>query len=129
MREGRQPRVRQVFLDRSGRRRRLTVLLGTGLAAALLAGLGALAVALSGSTAVDLPGFPDSDRRADAPDPGRPATTAPVERPPAGIGERTTPGPTSASTAPPTATPTTERPGNGRQPTHTPPHPKPTKNR
>jgi len=127
MREGRQHRVRPVFFDRSGRRRRFAVLLGTGLATALLTGLGALAVALSGSTGVDVPGFPDSDRRADAPDDPL-ATTEP----------RTTPGlggpPGQAGTDPasvvatPTVTPSSERPGNGRNPSRT-PHPKPTKNR
>jgi hypothetical protein len=123
----RRPRDRPVFLDRSGRRRRLTVLLGTGLATALMAGLGALAVALSGSTAVDIPGFPDSDRHADAPD-GRPPATTPGSPPgdgrPAGAGSD----PTSVA-ATSTVTSSSERPGNGRNPTHTPPRGKPTKTR
>ena len=131
MREGRQPRVRPVFLDRSGRRRRFAVLLGTGLATALLTGLGALAVALSGSTGVDIPGFPDADRRADAPEDGAPAntpeTTPAIVRPPAE--GRTTSDATSvvATTGP--VTPSSQRPGNGRNPTHTPPRSKPTRNR
>jgi hypothetical protein len=131
MRERRQLRLRPVFLDRSGRRRRFAVLLGTGLATALLAGLGALAVALSGSTDVTIPGFPDSDRRADAPDDRPPATTPgtppTLVRPPAEAD--TTSDPASVVVTTPTVTPSSRRPGNGRNPTHTPPRPKPTKNR
>jgi hypothetical protein len=129
MREGRQPRLRQVFLDRSGRRRRFAVLLGTGLATALLTGLGALAVALSGSTDVKIPGFPDSDRRADAPEdrpPATPRTTSTLPPPP---GADTTSDPASVVATTPTVTPSSRRPGNGRNPTHTPPRTKPTKNR
>jgi hypothetical protein len=131
MRQGRQPRVRPVFLDRSGRRRRFAVLLGTGLATALLTGLGALAVALSGSTGVGIPGFPDSDRRADAPTDRPPAatpgTTPALVRPPADA--RATSDAASVVVATPTVTPSSRRPGNGRNPTHTPPRSKPTKNR
>ena len=129
MREGRAPRVRQVFLDRSGRRRRLAVLMGTSFAVALVAGLGLLVVALSGAASGEVPGFPDRDRHADAPGVAPAATPSPTTRPagPADPGSGAEPPPASSTT---TATPSGTRPGNGRNPTHTPPRPpKPTKTR
>jgi hypothetical protein len=47
-----------VFLDRSGRRRRLFTIVGTGLAAAALAALGLLVSGLSGASPLHLPGLP-----------------------------------------------------------------------
>jgi hypothetical protein len=130
MREGRQPRVRPVFLDRSGRRRRIAVFLGAGLATALTAGLGLLVVALSGASSVDLPGFPDAGQHEVAPEPvitrTPPVTTTPPDRRQANP-TGTTDGATTAAPTPTTTTP--DHPGNGRNPTRTPPRPRPTKNK
>lgn len=63
------PATKAVFVDQSGRRRRLLTVIGAGLAAALLAGLGVLGVGLMTGGNVPLPGWPDSARA----DEGRPA--------------------------------------------------------
>jgi hypothetical protein len=128
MREGRQPRVRPVFLDRSGRRRRALVFVGAGLATALVAGLGLLVVALSGASAVDLPGFPDVGQREVAPDPVVPRTPSPSP-PDSSPADPVRPSESRTASPTPTVTTTPDRPGNRRNPTRTPPHPRPTKNK
>lgn len=51
-----------VFVDHSGRRRRLSVLAGTGLAVGLLASLGLILAGLMTGSSVSVPGWPeDSD--------------------------------------------------------------------
>jgi hypothetical protein len=101
------------------------VLLGTGLAATLMAALGMLVVSLSGATPLNVPGFPAPDRRADAPS-GPPVTTSPAPKADQPVVQRSG---LATTTAPNTTTPsTTQRPGNGRRPTRTQSHPKPTKN-
>src|SRR4029450_3136331 len=58
---------RPVFVDRSGRRRRLVVLSGVGLAAVLVAGLVVLFAGLTSGSAWHVPGSPDANRVADLP--------------------------------------------------------------
>lgn len=48
-----------VFVDRSGRRRRLFTVIGAGIGAALLLSLGLIIVALSGASPVQVPGLPN----------------------------------------------------------------------
>jgi len=121
----RQDRERPVFLDRSGRRRRLAVLLGVGLAAGLLASLGLLVAGLWGASPVSGPGFPEVEQPA-GPAEARPsATTRPPVRP--GDAVSTTPAATPAAT--PTATTAADRPGNRHTPSRRPSHPRPTKNK
>ena len=109
--------ARPVFVDRSGRRRRLTAMIGAALGVALVATLAAFAVGLSSGSPLSIPGLPaiggqvepDTTTSPDAhsrtlPPAGRPSTSA------------------TASSTEPTPTPTLRR----RVPTHTPPHtPKP----
>jgi len=108
--------VRPVFLDRSGRRRRLAAMVGAALGVALLATLAAFAVGLSSGARLSIPGLPDG---------GPPAASTQ----PAPAHFRTFP-PTDRTSAPATATPSTEptpAPTSRRRvPTHTPTHtPKP----
>ena len=127
MREPRGPGSRPVFLDRSGRRRRLALLVGTSLAIALLTTLGLLIAGLSAASPVTVPGFPEVGGRVGGG--GAAPTTSPTAdaRPPAPAGtpaqpERVTRSTTSAA---PTSSP---GPGSRRNPTH-PPHPRPSKNK
>jgi hypothetical protein len=50
-----------VFLDHSGRRRRLVVACGIGLGVILLAGLVVLLAGFSGASGLHVPGFPDAN--------------------------------------------------------------------
>ncbi|BCL15154.1 hypothetical protein [Micromonospora sagamiensis] len=52
-----------VFVDRTGRRRRLSILAGTGLGLGLLASLGLIAAGLFTSSSVPLPGWSDNQHR------------------------------------------------------------------
>jgi hypothetical protein len=54
--------ARPVFVDRSGRRRRLVAVVGSTLAVVLVAGLGLLLAGLVGGTPLNVPGFPDAVR-------------------------------------------------------------------
>jgi hypothetical protein len=120
MRRHGQAPVRPVFLDRSGRRRRVVLFAGSGIALVLLTSLALLVAGLFGAAPAHIPGFPDpgSDRAGN----DRPVVT-PVP----------TPAPTSpvpaASTGPGTVTLTAPTPSNTRRhvPTQTPTHPNPTK--
>jgi hypothetical protein len=53
--------VRPIFLDQSGRRRRVAVLVGSGIGAALLLSLALIAVGLFTGAPVSVPGWPGSD--------------------------------------------------------------------
>ncbi|MEV6931975.1 hypothetical protein AB0M46_46840 [Dactylosporangium sp. NPDC051485] len=102
-----------VFMDRSGRRRRVITALGAALGVLLFAGVGLLVTGLLGSSRVPLPGLPDSGRgalqqrdagggRAPVPAPA-PATSVP----PATHGPKT-----SAATPSPAPVATSTKPGN-----------------
>jgi len=111
--------ARPVFVDRSGRRRRLAAMIGAALGVALVATLAAFAVGLSSGSPLSIPGLPDigSHGGATTTSPDAPAhlrTLPPPGRPSASA--------TATSGTEPTPTPTLRR----RVPTHTPPHtPKP----
>jgi hypothetical protein len=115
-----QPGPRPVFLDRSGRRRRLVVLVGVGLAVLLIAGLGVLLIGLTGPAGLHVPGFPDQAA------PGANAT--PSQTPGPGEAEtRTEAGPVVPAGGT-SASPTDDRSSPRRIPTQTPSHdPKPSK--
>ena len=113
---------RPVFVDRSGRRRRYTVVLGAGLAVVIVVALIMLVAGLSGSAPLNLPGFPDLAKPAKV-TPG-PTTQQSVVPPGAGTVGAGTVGSTPAET--PDPTPSTSSPRH--VPTQTPSHPpKPTK--
>lgn len=105
------PRSRPVFVDQSGRRRRLAVLIGSALGGLLIAILGLLLAGLSGAVGVPLPGFPDAGRQAD---------TSPSPEPQGGL-----PAPQPAPPAPEqTAAASPREPQLTRRvPTQTPSHP------
>jgi hypothetical protein len=113
-----------VFVDHSGRRRRLFKLIGVALAVALTSTLGAFVAGLVGMAPAGLPGWPNDGRKAQPAVTPAPSTarTGAGQEPPGGL-----PG-TSANATPtvgasPTPSPT--RTNNGRRPTSrpTPPHP------
>jgi hypothetical protein len=120
--------VKPIFVDRSGRRRRLLKLTGAIIGGLLVVALGLLGAAVSGASPLRMPGFPDAGTNAEG------ATTTPAVTPgttPPG------PGPTSGQIvrqdpATPIVTATTTAAINvtatkpGRNPTH-PVHPTPTK--
>lgn len=98
-----------VFVDRTGRRRRITVVAGTATGLGLLAGLGLVLAGLFGDTSVPLPGWTDPKARPpveagiDGPDEfGQPA--GPTLRPAPATGTAV-PSPTATATR--TATPAT----------------------
>ncbi|MEO3924096.1 hypothetical protein ABGB07_09600 [Micromonosporaceae bacterium B7E4] len=115
-------RVRPIFVDRTGRRRRVAVLAGVALGAGLLVSLGLLAVGLLTGGSVAVPGWPDtgsghlrdeagtgrSENGAPASPTGGPARTAPA---PAGTARPANPSARPAS--PPGAPTATDRPGQG----------------
>ena len=126
-RAGSQP----VFVDQTGRRRRVTVLAGASIAVGLLVSLGLIVAGLFGGSAVPLPGWPDSrvPRQGEAEFPPIDVgSTTPTEPRPA-----TTPARTARPTSPPSPTtapgsrPTgTDRPG-ANDPTRVPPGHRPSK--
>jgi hypothetical protein len=95
-----------VFVDRTGRRRRLTVIAGTAMGLGLLASLGLILAGLFFDSSVPIPGWsetkvqPPIEAGVDAP--GRPQeSTSPSPRP----------GPVVSTTAPrPSSAPTTTQP-------------------
>ena len=109
-----------VFVDQSGRRRRLMVVVGTAVGSVLLATLGLLIAGLTGASPVRVPGFPDSgrvnvDQKAPAIAP-QPSTLESAPDAGSTAGVLPTPGVTYAENE------------NRRVPTQTPSHrPKPTK--
>ena len=114
-----------VFLDRSGRRRRLVRMVGVCLGVGLVAVLAVLSAAVFGAGPLHVPGFPDVA--------GNPPITAtPGPGGPADHGRPTSPGGTAGaggapSVAAPSTTPTPTSTKPGRVPTQTPPHPTKTK--
>ncbi|MBF9135414.1 hypothetical protein I0C86_41930 [Plantactinospora sp. S1510] len=123
---GRPPgRVKPVFVDRTGRRRRLAVLAGLGVGAGLLVSLGMLVLGLLAGGPVTVPGWPDARGEHAPEDPavgrlgvdGSPSATPPDGSgrtgPPAEDPARP-PGATSRPVPPPSPVPTaTDRPGQG----------------
>ena len=61
---------RPVFVDRTGRRRRIVLLTGVGLATVLASGLVVLAIGLSGGSGWHVPGFPDANNAVNGADVG-----------------------------------------------------------
>lgn len=114
---------RPVFVDHSGRRRRLIVATGAGLATAIVVALIMLIAGLSGASPLHVPGFPDLGKPAEAPAAAGSQTPG-LRDSTAGAGASGT-----ASSASPVAgtiaspSPTSPR----RVPTQTPSHAKPTK--
>ena len=110
-----------VFLDGSGRRRRIMKIAGAFAGVLLVVSLGLVVAALSGTSPVQLPGFPTVQREGVQattppvqPAPTNDGTTNPVTNPSPGVASRTTP-----------ATAKTQGVGHGR--TNQPSHPAPTK--
>ncbi|MEH0820881.1 MULTISPECIES: hypothetical protein [unclassified Micromonospora] len=103
-----------VFVDRTGKRRRLMTVAGTAMGLGLLTSIGLIAAGIFGGSTVPLPGWTDPRARppveagVDAPEElGQPASPTPSTRPSAA----STAGPTPSRTAgPPVAT--TARPGS-----------------
>ena len=114
---------RPVFVDRTGRRRRIVLLAGVGLATVLASGLVVLAIGLSGGSAWHVPGFPDANNAVNGADVGPTptptacrATSSRPRSPTSSAGGSVEPGSTPEPSSP------------RRVPTHTPSHPpKPTK--
>ncbi|MET7392403.1 hypothetical protein ABZS66_02760 [Dactylosporangium sp. NPDC005572] len=97
-----------MFVDHTGRRRRLFTVLGAGLGVLLIAGGALLIAGLLGSSPVPLPGLPASGQGGRAEVPALRPETGVSSRPPV---VRTTPPPKGAT---PAAAPTTDQPGNRR---------------
>ncbi len=111
---------RPVFVDRTGRRRRIMLLTGVGLATVLVSGLVVLAIGLSGGSAWRVPGFPEVNNAVEGADVGASPTPTAAE---SSVVEPTS---SAGETVEPGTTPTPSSPR--RVPTHTPSHPpKPTK--
>lgn len=113
-----------VFVDGTGRRRRVVAVIGAGLAAALLVALGLLVSGLFGMSPVHLPGLPNG---AGAPARGRSPSAAAPE--PSATRSRSVPSrlPTPSAAAP-ARTPTAGQASasatpHGRRPSQTPSHP------
>jgi hypothetical protein len=68
-----------IFVDRSGRRRRMVAVLGTAIAVVIVVALVAVAAGLSGVSPLRVPGFPDLTK----PTNGPAATNGPQEDQPA----------------------------------------------
>ncbi|HET8661656.1 MAG TPA: hypothetical protein VFM55_21995 [Micromonosporaceae bacterium] len=84
-----------VFVDRSGRRRRLVTLVGAGLGVLLVASLSILLAGLFSSGPVSIPGWPDAGAR-----PGEGATPLPTDAGPSPDGTAPNPGTATAPPAP-----------------------------
>lgn len=103
-----------VFVDRTGRRRRLTVIAGTAMGLGLLASLGLILAGLFFDSSVPIPGWSDTkvhppiEAGVDAPGGPQPATSG-SRRPEPATGT-TAPLPSSAPTTRPPATRTTTAP-------------------
>jgi hypothetical protein len=87
MREVSQASGKPIFVDRSGRRRRLVRLAGAVLGSLLVAALGLLGAAVSGASPLRIPGFPDVGHHAGGENatpvatPGTAASPGPVPTP------------------------------------------------
>ena len=109
-----------VFVDRSGRRRRMAVLIGSSVAVVIVVALVMLVAGLSGVAPLSVPGFPDLAKP--APPPTVVTTDNPVEPAPGAPGQAGTAA-NGTSDPPASVDRTTQR----RVPTQTPPHPTKTK--
>jgi hypothetical protein len=117
-------RGRPVFLDRSGRRRRLVLVAGAFVGVLLVASLGLLAAGLTDASPTRLPGFPDAVRHVEQATPAPSASSADEAATTSASDEEV-----PATLPTPGASPSSGDTNRGRNPTHTPSHPpKPTKN-
>jgi hypothetical protein len=105
-----------VFVDHTGRRRRVAIVLGSGLGVVLIAGLIMLTAGLVSGSPVPLPGWPDA-----APVEGPPAPPAPEPTPSQRPAARRTTVPAPGTTVIPTPANTGNGNGNGHgRPSKTP---------
>jgi hypothetical protein len=105
---------RPVFVDRSGRRRRLAVLVGSSLAVVIVVAIVMLLAGLSGVSPLSVPGFPDVAKQTKAPA---------VEPSQAPAGQRPVVPAAQPTTASPTESPSPSKSSPRHIPTQTPPHP------
>lgn len=105
-----------VFVDRSGRRRRIVITAGAGAGVLVVVALGLLVAGLFGASPVPLPGLPELGNP--APTQQAPAPSAPPAPPPV---PRTSTAPPAVTPQPSTTLSTTAEPTSPRHvPTHTP---------
>jgi hypothetical protein len=121
--------VESVFVDHTGRRRRLFTSLGAGFGVLLIIGCMLLVAGMLGSSPVPLPGLPDSGQGGLRRDAGVNVGPSPTGPTPGASPDKATPTtPTTATTQPATAAPaSTEQPGNRRTSHPTNPRPSRTK--
>lgn len=115
-----------VFVDRTGRRRRLAVLIGVGAGTALVASLALIVAGFLGGSSTSIPGWPTGPKRPDrgvVADQVVASPTGPGVRPPvatttgtSGNGTGRTAAPLPAGAAPAPTTPAA-RPGQGHRST------------
>jgi len=111
--------TRPVFVDRSGRRRRLFTLVGAGFGVLLLIGLIAVVASLFGGGPSQLPGWPGQGGAAELKPSAVEATAQPTTATPAAVTSNTSPAPVKTTSAPPGQTNThrpTAKPSNTRRP-------------
>ncbi|HEX6500418.1 MAG TPA: hypothetical protein VF054_15515 [Micromonosporaceae bacterium] len=121
-------RVDPIFVDSTGRRRRVVTMIGAALGVTLIASLGLLIAGLVGAAPVHIPGFPASGANVEQvgahPTPGAgDRTPSPSTEPHPGL--TPTPGPGQATTGTTTVTASPSK----HRPTQTPDHPRPSKSR
>jgi hypothetical protein len=119
---------RPIFLDRSGRRRKLVLMAGAFVGVVLVASLGLLAAGLTGASPTHVPGFPDAVRQVEeaSPAPSDSSSLSSSSPSPASTPDpsQQAPGTLPTPGASPVAT------SHGHDPTHTPSHAaKPTRTR
>lgn len=119
-------RAAPVFVDRSGRRRRWTVLAGTGMAVGLAASLTLIVMGLLGGSPSAVPGWPDPNGRPRHGDGAvvdllggspsghpAPASARPAERPAGPASQGLTASSAAVPPSAPAPSPTVTRPGQG----------------